>query len=297
MSFLRLLLAGLFLLPALLFSQRPGNIYHFSKAERTIYLPDTLREISDLCLIDSSTVACIQDENGIIFFLNLNTGTLTRQFTFSGNGDYEGIAFVRDRYYVLRSDGVIFEVVLRGKKVPMVQQHHTQIPASDNEGLFYDEAQQRLLIACKSKKTADLSQKNKRFIYAFDLQKKSLEKTPAFIFDVAEVVQFARTWEIPLIEKAPKLKTKKNEGPVIRFAMSAIAIQPLTQHLYVLSAEDYLLLIYDLKGQLLDVVPLPPHLCNKAEGIAFMKNGTLLISNEGQQGSAGTILIFPVKKD
>jgi uncharacterized protein YjiK len=276
------------------FAQEQTVLYSFSTPADKISLPDTLREISDLCLLDSVTLACIQDENGSVFFLEYPSGHIKRQLAFAGDGDYEGIACVNDLLYVLRSDGMIFEIQWRNKKTPSVKRYITGIPANDNEGLFYDEKNNRLLIACKSKKLSDPLQKNKRFIYAFDLSEKRLRQTPAFVFDFTELADYTAKKELKLPSSKQK-KTTKKESP-LRFAMSAVAIHPLNQDLYVLSAEDYLLLIYNQQAQLLHVQVLDPLLYKKAEGIAFTKNGDLLISNEGK-GSEGNVLILPMKKD
>src|ERR1700741_607269 len=83
--------------------------YSFSKPDARLVLPDTLREISGLTILDNNTIACVQDENGIIFLYDLTKNKVKEQFTFSVNGDYEGIAIAGNTLYVLRSDGVLFE--------------------------------------------------------------------------------------------------------------------------------------------------------------------------------------------
>jgi hypothetical protein len=43
-------------------------------------------------------------------FIILNVNKITQQHTFGLKGDYEGITLVNDLLYVLRSDGVLFEI-------------------------------------------------------------------------------------------------------------------------------------------------------------------------------------------
>lgn len=59
-------------------------------------------------------------------------------------------------------------------------------------------------------------------------------------------------------------------------------MHPLRNELHLLSAPDHLLLIFDMQRQVLHIEPLDAKVHNKAEGITFLENGDMLISNEGQ---------------
>src|SRR5690606_11819055 len=102
-------------------------------------------------VVDSNTVACIQDENGILFLYDIVNHEIKEQFTFGPDGDYEGIARVDQTIYVLRSDGMLFEIRDFNSEAPEVDSISTGIEAKNNEGLCYDEANHRLLIASKGK--------------------------------------------------------------------------------------------------------------------------------------------------
>jgi hypothetical protein len=84
--------------------------YDFSKPIVKDILPASLQEISGLAIIDSTTIACIQDENGILFLYDTKNHKIKQQYIFGLNGDYEGITKVGELLYVLRSDGVLFEL-------------------------------------------------------------------------------------------------------------------------------------------------------------------------------------------
>ena len=45
--------------------------YDFSKPTLNDELPPILHEISGLAIIDSTSIACIQDEDGILFIYNI----------------------------------------------------------------------------------------------------------------------------------------------------------------------------------------------------------------------------------
>ena len=63
---------------------------------------------------------------------------------------------------------------------------------------------------------------------------------------------------------------------------SAIAIHPITKKLYLLSASDHLFFIFNINGEIEYMEPLNPDIFNKAEGITFLDNGDMIITNEGQ---------------
>jgi uncharacterized protein YjiK len=265
--------------------------YNLSKPDVSFILPDTLREISGLTDIDSNTFACVQDENGILFIYNTIENNITNQYKFNIDGDYEGITRISDTMYVLRSEGTLFEIADFYKPDFTLTTHETGIPAKDNEGLCYDPDRNRLLIACKGKIGKDSEFKDKRVIYEFDLQTKKLTKKPAFAFDLNTIKAFAIKNKLDIPTRKGKKKGNTGTGPNIKFKTSAIAIHPVTKKLFLLSAADYLLFIFNMDGEIEHIEQLDPAIFNKAEGITFLENNDMLIANEGQDGKP-TLLIF-----
>ncbi len=265
--------------------------YDLSRPESVSILPDTLHEVSGLTDIDAHTVACIQDENGVLFLYDLVSNTIKEQFQFHIDGDYEGVTRVGDAMFILRSDATLFEVDNYRQKDFTLHTYPTSIPAKDNEGLCFDEKYHRLLIACKSKLGKGAEFKDKRAIYAFDLYTKQLLPEPVFEFDVQVIKEFALSRNVILPQRSVKRSGEATTESLLKFKASAISVHPLRNELYLLSATDHLLFIFDMKGQVLHVEALDPKMFNKAEGITFMENGDMLISNEGQDHKP-TLLLF-----
>ena len=113
--------------------------YNLTKPDNTFLLPDTLHEVSGLTDIDSTTFACIQDENGILFIYDAKNNVIKKQYTFNLDGDYEGITRVDQSIYVLRSDGTLFEISNYTSDNFKLTSYTTGIPANNNEGLCYDQ--------------------------------------------------------------------------------------------------------------------------------------------------------------
>lgn len=269
--------------------------YSLRSPDATNMMPYVLHEVSGITYIDTSTLACIQDENGILFFYDIIRKEITRQVAFNTNGDYEGIARAGDTIYVLRSDGLIYKITDFISDNITVTQFKTEIPSKDNEGLCYDGESGRLLIACKENTgKGDLSKDN-RYIFGFDLISKSLKMDPVFTFDIDRLKEFAKTNNINL----PLKNSKKGLAvePYLEFRASGIAIHPVTGRLFLLSAEDHLLFIFDKSGSVQQMISLNRAMFNQPEGITFLENGDMFISNEGAGKGPATLLRFNYKPE
>ncbi len=268
--------------------------YNLKQEDQSIILPAELREISGLTIIDSKTLACVQDEEGTVFIYDLKSLRIKHQIHFAGPGDYEGIAIVEKDVFVLRSDATLFHIHNYQSERWSLDSIATGIPNKDNEGLCFDPKNNRLLIGSKSKIAKGAAFKNLRTIYAFDLKKNKLRPEPLYTYDITSIKDFASKNGIELPTK-PSKKDPNEEEPALKFQLSAIYIHPENKQLYVLSASDYYLFVFNPEGQIMHLEVLDPQKFNKAEGIAIMENGDLYISNEGQSG-APKILLFKAKK-
>jgi len=275
------------------FSQ-DGIPYNLEQEDQTIILPAELREVSGLTVIDQKTLACVQDEEGVVFIYDLKDHQVKQQIHFAGPGDYEGIANVGKDLFVLRSDATLFHIRNYQSAKWSVDSIVTGIPNKDNEGLCFDHRNNQLLIGSKSKVAKGAEFKNLRTIYAFDLKKNQLKEGALYTYDIGSIKEFAEKNKIELPVKPAKKNPQENEV-ALKFQLSAIYIHPENQLLYVLSASDYYLFVFDDRANLVHIEVLDPKKFNKAEGIAIMPNGDLYISNEGQSGDP-KILFFKEKK-
>lgn len=142
--------------------------YDFSHPSQVYSLPSSLDEISGMAYLGQNRVACVQDEEGIIYIYNLALGKIEHELRFGKGGDYEDLVRAGDTYFVLRSDGKIFQVGQNGETIT----YKTSIDNSCNaESLCYDSAARRLLIACKN---------NDKEVWAFGLDEKKLLPGPLF---------------------------------------------------------------------------------------------------------------------
>ena len=123
-----------------------GIEYDLSAPDKVYSLPATLYELSGITEIDASTIACVQDEHGIVFIYDLNKNETIRTIYFGSGGDYEDIARVDNTLYVLRSDEAMAEIKNFNDKNFIRKAYPVNIPGKDCEGLCYDKKNNRLLL-------------------------------------------------------------------------------------------------------------------------------------------------------
>ena len=261
--------------------------YTLGEPTEVFVLPSTLMEVSGLTDVSPSEVGCVQDEDGVIFIYDLALRRVTRSIRFAEGGDYEGLTAVGNSFFVLRSDGLLYEVLgTESSLEPVV--HEIELPARNNEGLGFDKRNNRLLLAPKSRLGKGKEFKNKRAIFAFDLQRRVLLPHPVLEIDTEDVLEFARSGGLPV-----PVKRKKKGGvrTALRLMPSSVAVHPITDDIYVLSAVDGVLTSFNASGTVTAYALLDPELFRQPEGITFLTSGDMLIANEGQ-GQKPTLLLF-----
>lgn len=239
--------------------------YDLGRPDARIALDPRLREISGLTWLESGRLGAVQDEDGVFFELDPETGAVVRATRFFNSGDYEGVEQVGGVTWIVESDGDLypFDGSAEAEKVETGLKR-----TNDVEGLAYDAARNRLLVACKEDPGNDLE--GVRAIYAYDLDAQRLDATPAFTLDRATL--------------------DPGGAP---FKPSGLAVHPKTSEIYVVSGVRRALVVLSPEGELRAAVQLPPRLYPQPEGIAFAPDGTLYISNEGGGGSASLLRFLP----
>ncbi|UOQ54874.1 SdiA-regulated domain-containing protein [Hymenobacter cellulosivorans] len=268
-------LTAVFLTGSPVLAQSAAQAYDWQQPTATYSLPKELQEVSGIALLSGQRLGCIEDQTGTIYIYNLASKSVESTLKFGKKGDYEDLARLPGAWLVLRSDGTLFKY----KDDGTTSSYPTGLTAANNpEGLAYDASSKTLLIACKG--AAGVGQPDqRRAIYRLDAKTYQAQTKPAFVLDVAEIIALDR---------------RQSPGSAInRFAPSAVAVHPLTRHIFVLAASGNALVEMDAQGTPLAVQKLPRKLFPQPEGLTFAPNGDLYISSEmGDNGKAGTIQFF-----
>ncbi|HON53875.1 MAG TPA: hypothetical protein PLS12_11750, partial [Bacteroidales bacterium] len=141
-----------------------ASAYNYLNPTTIIDLPETLREISGIAVVNNTTLLCVQDELGAVFSLDLQKQEITNMFRFTDIGDFEDIAYNNDTAYVLRSDGTIFSFAYTNF-TGNIQQKIVQASSLNIEGLCYNPFSQSFLLASKAPTVGKPDAE--RYIYEF----------------------------------------------------------------------------------------------------------------------------------
>ena len=232
-------------------------------------IPD-LREASALTVLANGNLVTVQDEAGILYELDPATGAVVGEQQFKHRGDFEGVERVGDDVWAMESNGDLYRIRRHGDAVDAERFETDLAGRNDAEGLAYDAAGERLLIACKENPGNGLGRV--RAVYAFSLRTLTLSPAPVFTLD------------------------RRLVDAHEQFKPSALAIHPQTGEIYVLSSVRKAIAVLTPAGALKTVVDLPEALYAQPEGIAFAPDGTLFISNEGPHGPATLLRFDPIDR-
>ena len=72
----------------------PKTGYDLQNPVRKHEMPKELKEISGLAYFGNGILACINDEEGKVYFFDTKNDQVTQQIKFGKKGDYEGITIV-----------------------------------------------------------------------------------------------------------------------------------------------------------------------------------------------------------
>jgi uncharacterized protein YjiK len=250
------------------------NHYDFSNGKsKTITLAKELNEISGLAISGDDRLFAHNDEIGIVYELNIETGNILNQFHLGKKKlkkDFEGIAVVNDSMFMVTSSGVIYKFSYSDEEENVkYKMFKTFLSAKYNvEGLCYDDATNSLLLACKE--FAGKNLKGNRAVYSFDLAGSKLLKEPRFIINLDSL----------------KYKFKINN-----FSPTGIEIHPNSGNVFVLSSHEKAIVELSSNGELLDAVKLKSKNHHQPEGMSFLSDLSLLISDEGKGEKAKVTLI------
>jgi uncharacterized protein YjiK len=252
--------------------------YDLGKPEK-FFMPESLLEVSGIAFNNgqSDTVYAINDEEGRLFRLAWD---VKKQYNakFGKKGDYEDVAIVNGRVVILKSNGQLFTFAFDEatyEEVDEVVELKGLLPPGEYEGMWGDEANDKIYVICKNCKEDD--------------PKKNVT---GFIFRMGEAVSPEGNFQVD-VEQLQSLTGKVKRG----FQPSALAQNPVTHEWFILSGLNKLLVITDSSFKIKEAYPLSGNTFNQPEGIAFDATGNLYISNEGDDITDGNILKFNMMKN
>ncbi len=254
--------------------------YSFDDSATVVTVPHDLKEISGLALSPDGRLFAEEDEDGTVYQLDPNDGTIIKRFSIGDkkdkpmHGDFEDLEIVGDRFYLMESGGDIY-AFNEGSDGAVVPYDRIKTGLSDKnniEGLCYDPSTNALLMALKDDPGKGLH--DVRAIWSWSLEDGTTSAKPRF------------TLSRDSLHRCLDASS---------FHPSAIARTPDGSFL-VLSAHVPSIVEISSDGTIIDCRQLSDGLHPQPEGVAVMPDGTLLISSEGHGVEPRLVRIAPTKR-
>jgi len=250
--------------------------YNINEPDITIDLPFELKEASGLTIgYNKNILSIIQDEEGAIYYFDIDKKMIVNKIIFFDKGDFEGIEAINDStYYAVKSSGTLYKIDLKGGMAIPTKISTPLNKSYDIEGLAFDPQSKNLLLA--SKGPGSDSNTITRKIFSFNIENQHFNDTPYFEITDEAIQSYLR--------KYPE-EISNFENNVLRFGPSGIAIHPISKLIYVIASSGKLFFVIDpVTKSIIHLEKIDKKIHAQPEGITFDQNGTMYICNEGKKG-------------
>ncbi len=240
-----------------------------------IALPRALAEVSGLAAASDSSVFAHDDEVAIIHELRVSDGESLREFCLgmpAVRGDFEGVAKVDDRIFLVTSDGLIYAATIGADRAAVDYKVHDSGIGErcEVEGLSRAPSQDHLLVLCKEmhrKKDRD-----RLTIYRWKIGGENAETEPWLSLRLRDMM-------------------KKSEAR--KFKPSALEWDPERNRMLIASARSRHLLILSETGALIEKRKLDKKLHPQAEGLTILADRWMVLADEKARARSAYLTVYP----
>ena len=238
-------------------------------------LPNRLREISGLAVASTDRVFTHDDERAVIYEIDVREQRIAKRFALGDppvRDDFEGLFVLEDRFFLVTSDGVLFES-LEGDDGERLDYNMYVTGAGrlcEVEGLAANVARTHLLLACKTPRTREL--RPWVTLLPWSIEERRLEPDRMIRFPLD-----AFTGEV------------KGDD----FSPSGLSQVPGDDHFFLVAAEQNAIAEISLDSRLWSITSLDEGRHPQTEGVAFLSDGTLVLADEGS-GRRGLLTFYRI---
>lgn len=237
--------------------------------------------------VDDRTLACLQDEQGVLWFVDVLGERPTRSVPFGEPGDYEGLARVGETFWALRSNGRLLHLVPARGSFDIAAAHRLPRDHVDWEGLCFDPDRGLLLAVPKDRPEGDRDERGERRVYAIDPATGATLARPVLEFSMAAMLEDALVRDLPVpVRMTPKGKVK----PDLKLLFSEVLAIPGSKDLLLLSGVDRALLRVAPDGRLVALRTFAASELPQPEAMTFLPDGRLLVASEARDGDGDAVI-------
>lgn len=233
-------------------------------------LPNSLNEVSGLVLTPDGRLFTHGDEKGIVTEIDYRRGVILKQFQVGSNlnEDFEGIAFAHGDFYLLASNGKLYqfkEGADRGQVSYTL--HDTELGREcEFEGVAFDSLRNEMELSCKNVGIKDL--RHQLVIYRWSLNQASTARLTRLTVPLDRIIG-GHDWK--------------------EFKPSDITVDPTSGNYVLVASLQNALVVLTPEGHVVAVQGLPAgH--DQAEGVAITPDSILIIGDEAVQRPAAITL-------
>ena len=239
-------------------------------------LPRRLAEISGLAMTPSGRLLAHHDEAGVVFELDHRTGAIVKEFALADGeapvrGDFEGIATVEDRIYLVTSVGRLYEFHEGADRESVLfTMYATGVGRRcEIEGLAYDARGRALRLLCK--RPLGEAPAGRLAVHAWSVDRRQLDENGGVVLSEGD---FSR------------------RGGTRGFRPSGIEWHPDSGRLFIVAARQQAIAEVTPDGDVVAVRRFSAGWHRQIEGITFAPDGALIVADEGA-GGRGRLTVYP----
>ncbi len=253
--------------------------YSFDADRRVQWgLPNRLKEISGLAVTRADRLFAHNDERAVIYEIDVPGQKIAKAFSMGRptvRGDFEGLFVLEDRFFLVTSDGVLFES-LEGEDEERLDYNMYVTGAGrlcEVEGLAANVEGTRLLLVCKTPRAREL--RSWVTLLPWSIEERRLVPEEAI--------------RIPLDPFTDLVKGNE-------FSPSGLSLAPGSDHFLLVAARQNAIAEISLDGRLWAITSLDKGRHQQTEGVAFLSDGTLVLADEGT-GRRGRLTFYGIDRD